>query len=346
MLKNNNTTLNSQDVQVPIAGQNPAIIIFLYGTSTSGKTTICKNLKNLISNLKVDGTDSAYERLEGHDFEKILNYFNENKNQFPDLENLRTTFDDNEICNGILGKQIDVNNTKVALQLDWDESAFEHMLEETFGSEFLNERKAIATLRKMAKSYFNQLSMTAYENMCLLAISNSLLGVPTILDVVPHPGRSSQFRIDFLQDLLMKKNLAGALHITLIHCSINQLSARMLERNQQAIINDDPENVRDEPFPFRQYAQLFGTFNNSNNQYVGQLKIEETRKAIAPFCTNIDETNEIIEKIGLISPLDEINVSPKCRFDTVYDSSSETAESIAQKIYKTWEYYSTRKDIQ
>jgi len=221
------------------------------------------------------------------------------------------------------------------------------MLEETFGSEFIIEKKAITTLRIIAKSYFNQLSMTAYENMCLLAISNSLQGVPTILDIVPHPGRSSQFRIDLFQEKLIQQNLTGSLHIALIHCSINQLSARMVERNRQAIINDDDlENIRDESIPFRQYAQLFGAVNDSKNKHIGQLKIEESRKAIAPFCTNFAEVNEIIEKIGLINPLVEINISPKCSFDTLYDSSSEPAEKIAQNIYKTWENYSTRKDIQ
>lgn len=329
-----------------LSEKSPAIIFFLYGTSTSGKTTTCKILKNLISDLKIDGTDSAYERLEGHNFEQIFKYFNENKNQFPDIKDLHATFTVDEICNGILGKQVDINNRKVALKFDWDKSTFERMLEETFGSEFLIEKKAINTLRVIAKSYFNQLSMTAYENMCLLAISNSLQGVPTILDIVPHPGRSSQFRIDLFQEKLIQQNLASSLHIALIHCSINQLSARMVERNRQAIINDDLENIRDESFPFRQYAQLFGAANNSKNKCIGQLKIEEARKSIAPFCTNFAEVNEIIEKTGLISPLVEINISPKCSFDTLYDSSSEPAEKIAQNIYKTWENYSTRKDIQ
>lgn len=319
-----------------LSEKSPAIIIFLYGNSTSGKTTICKALKNLISDLKIDGTDSAYERLDGHNFEKIFKYFNENKNQFSDIKALHATFTVDEICNGILGKQVDINNRNVALTLDWDKSTFERMLEETFGSEFLIEKKAITTLRVIAKSYFNQLSMTAYENMCLLAINNSLQGVPTILDIVPHPGRSSQYRIDLFQEKLIQKNLTSSLHIALIHCSINQLSSRMVERNRQAIVNDDLENIRDESFPFRQYAQLFGTVNDSKNKHIGQLKIEEARKAIAPFCINFDEVNEIIEKIGLISPLVEINISPKCRFDTLYDSSSESAEKIARNIYKTY----------
>ena len=316
------------------------MIIFLYGTSTSGKTTICKALKNLISDLKIDWTDSAYKRLEGHNFEKIFKYFNENKNQFPDIKDLHATFTIDEICNGILDKQVNINNRNVALTLDWDKSTFERMLEETFGSAFLIEKKAITTLRVIAKSYFNQLSMTAYENMCLLAIRNSLQGVPTILDIVPHPGRSSQYRVDLFQEKLIQQNLTSSLHIALIHCSIHQLSSRMVERNRQAIMNNDLENIRDESFPFRQYAQLFGTVNTSKNKYIGQLKIEEARKEITPFCTNLDEVDEIIEKIGLISPLVEINIRPQCSFDTLYDSSSESAEKIAQNIYKTWRNYS------
>ncbi|MDF1683129.1 MAG: hypothetical protein P1U36_00585 [Legionellaceae bacterium] len=319
-----------------LSEKNPAIIIFLYGTSTSGKTTICNVLKNLISDLKIDGTDAAYERLEGHNFEKIFKYFNENKNQFPDLTDLHAIFTVDEICHGILDKQVDINNRKIALTLDWDKSTFERMLEETFGSEFLIEKKAVTTLRVIAKSYYNQLSMTAYENMCLLAINNSLQGVPTILDVVPHPGRSSQYRIDLFQEKLIQHNLIGSLHIALIHCSINQLSSRMVERNRQAIINDDLENIRDESFPFRQYAQLFGTVDDSKNINIGQLKIEEAIQAMIPFCTNFNEANEIVEKIGLISPLVENNISPKCSFDTLYDSSSEPAEKIAQDIYKIW----------
>ncbi|MDF1684951.1 MAG: hypothetical protein P1U36_09910 [Legionellaceae bacterium] len=329
-----------------LSEKNPAVIIFLYGTSTSGKTTICNVLKNLISDLKIDGTDSAYERLEGHNFEKVFKYFSENKNQFSDMKDLHATFTIDEICNGILDKQVNINNRKVALALDWDKRTFERMLEETFGSEFLIEKKAVTTLRVIAKSYYNQLSMTAYENMCLLAINNSLQGVPTILDVVPHPGRSSQYRIDLFQEKLRQHNLTSSLHIALIHCSINQLSSRMVERNRQAIINNDLENIRDESFPFRQYAQLFGTVNHVQNKYIGELKIKEARKAIAPFCTNVDEVNEIIEKIGLIRPLVEINIRPKCSFDTLYDSSSEPAEEIAQDIYKTWVNDSIGKDIQ
>ncbi len=185
-----------------------------------------------------------------------------------------------------------------------------------------------------------------HKMMMVRKVSNSLQGVTTILDIVPHPGRSGQYRIDLFQEKLIQENLTSSLHIALIHCSISQLSSRMVQRNRQAIINDDLENIRNESFPFRQYAQLFGTVNNSKNKYIGQLKIEEARKAIAPFCTNFDEANEIIEKIGLISPLVEINISPKCSFDTLYDSSSEPAEKIAQNIYKIWGNYSIGKDIQ
>lgn len=121
----------------------PAIIIFLYGTSTSGKTTLCKVLKNLISDLKIDGTDSAYERLGGHNFEKFFKYFNENKNQFPNIEELQATFTIEEIYNGILDKQIELNNKKLALILDWDKNTFERMLEELFNSEFLVKKKPL-----------------------------------------------------------------------------------------------------------------------------------------------------------------------------------------------------------
>ena len=120
-----------------------SVIILLYGTSTSGKTTICKNLQNLNSSLKIEGTDSAFKRLEEHNFEKILEYINHNKDEFPNLVHVQHIFTANEICNGILNEQVNVNNRKILLMFDWDESTFESMLEEIFGPGLLIEKRPL-----------------------------------------------------------------------------------------------------------------------------------------------------------------------------------------------------------
>jgi energy-coupling factor transporter ATP-binding protein EcfA2 len=326
---NKSGQLNSQ--------KSNAIIILLYGTSTSGKTTICQSLKKLISDLKVDGTDSAFKRLEEHNYEEIFNYINNNKDQFPDLEHMYHLFTGNEIFNGILNERVNVNNKEVLLMLDLDESTFENMLEEKFSSGLQMEKQAIVILRRIAKSYLDQLYILVHENMFNLAINNSLKEIPTILDIVPHPAHSGQFMIDLFLGQLKKVNHTGPTHIALIHCSIPQLSDRILERNRHAIIHGDLENVRDQPFPFRQYSQLFGAVNCAQHIHKGKLRIEDARKAIAPFCTNFVEIDKILEQIGFNAQLDEIEIDAKCNFDGIYDSGLQTSEEIAKKIYKACE---------
>lgn len=324
-----------------IAKENPhhksKAIIFLYGTSTSGKSTICKNLQNLISNLKVDSTDSAFKKFDEHNFEKALQYLNDNKKNFSNIKHLLDIFTITDICNGILNGHININNREVLFMFDLDESKFERMLEETLGTGFLIEKKAIITLRKVAKSYFEQLYISVHENMFGVAISNAIQGLLTILDIVPHPARSGQFMIDLFQDQLKQRNYTGLTHIALIHCSIPQLSARIIERNRQARIRGALEDIRDEPFPFRQYAQLFSAANHSKNKHLGQLNINDAKKALAPFCTNSAEVEKIIEQIGFTGQSDEMKIDTKCNFDKIYDSGLQTAAEIAEKISKVWE---------
>jgi hypothetical protein len=140
--------------------------------------------------------------------------------------------------------------------------------------------------------------------------------------------------VDLFLSQLKKVNHTGPTHIALIHCSIPQLSDRILERNRNSVINGDLENVRDQPFPFRQYSQLFGVVDGVKYTHQERLKIKDARKAIATFCTNFVEMDKLLEQIGFNAQLDEINIDAKCNFDGIYDSGLQTSEEIAKKIYK------------
>lgn len=98
--------------------ENKDAIILLYGTSTSGKTTICKELLKLINPLKIDGTDIAFKRLEEHTFDKIHNYLNDNKNQFLDYSYVKNIFTETEIYNGISNEKVNIKDKEIPFMLD------------------------------------------------------------------------------------------------------------------------------------------------------------------------------------------------------------------------------------
>lgn len=313
-----------------------SMIILLYGTSTSGKTTICESLQKLIENLKIDSTDSAFKRLNVNDFSGILNYIAEHKDQFIYLSQVQSRFTDIDICNGILDEKINISNNEVPLLFDLEEQAFIKVLEELFGEGDLIEKQSINQLRNIAKSYLNQLFVAVHENIFDLAITHSMQGVSTILDIVPHPEQPGQFMIDLFLSQLKKRKHSGSTHIALVHCSIPQLSERMLARNREALMNSNPENIRDKAFPFRQYSQLFGGSNLKTGS-LGDLKIEDAKKAITPFCIDSLEIKKIIEKLGFDNQLNEIYIHAKCDYDQIYDSEALTSSEIADKMVKILE---------
>ncbi len=69
-----------------------AVIILIYETSASGKTTIYQNLQKLINPMQIDSTDSAFKRLELNDFNHILQYISANNDQFSHLSQVQDIF--------------------------------------------------------------------------------------------------------------------------------------------------------------------------------------------------------------------------------------------------------------
>lgn len=310
-----------------------SFIILLYGSSTSGKTTICASLKKLIHNLKIDGTDSAFKRLEADDYDSILNFLSEHKDQFSNLSQMQNIFTIPEICKGISNEAIKIRNKDIPLLFDLEDGAYEKVLEETFGEQHLIEKQAIITLRSIAKKYLDELFIAVHENMFDLAINTSTQGIPVVLDIIPHPAKTGEFMVELFRSHLKSKNHTGKIHIALVHCSVPRLSERMRNRNRNSLINDDSENIRDKSFPFRQYSQLFGS-DDRKSEYISVLKIEDAKKAIAPFCRDLAEMEKIIEKIGFNNKSNKINIRAKCEYDQIYNSDFQSSSEIAERIFK------------
>lgn len=313
-----------------------AIIILLYGTSTSGKTTICTNIQKHCNPVKVEGTDSAFKRLEDPNNQKLIELIKRNKD-FLLLNKGKKIFSESEILNGVINEKIDIEHQKLSLMFDHDDNTFKVILDKFLKNLYLDNfsdiEQAIINLRKLAISCFDQTFIQVHEEMFDRAIDNSMKGIPSILDIVPHPAHGGQFMIDLFLTCLKKNNHTCPTHIALIHCPLHQLSERMNERNRSALESEDLENVRDKSFPFRQYAQLFGYRQNIKNDNLGKLKIKDARKAMKPFCVNSEEIDELIEKIGFKGQVEAIDICPKCKFDQIYDTEFYTSKEIAEKIY-------------
>jgi hypothetical protein len=310
------------------------------------------------------------------------------KDQLSNLSQMQNIFTSAEICKGISNEAINISNKEISLFFNLEDKAYEKVLEETFGEQHLIEKQTIITLRNIAKKYLDELFITVHENMFDLAINTSTQGIPVVLDIIPHPAKSGEFMVDLFRSCLKSKNHTGKIHIALVHCSIPQLSERMLNRNRNSLLNDNPENIRDKSFPFGQCSQLFGSgdkkseyirnvykitwtfhqqikcyriiFLNQLKQYcllflaiyeeimylsmknvqvilckiLSVLKIEDAKKAIAPFCRNLAEMEKIIEKIGFNNISKKINIRAKCEYDQIYNSDFQSSSEIAERIFK------------
>lgn len=317
--------------------QSNAIIILLYGASSSGKTTICQKLRNLNSDLIIDGTDLANERLKEQHFEKIRIYINENKTEFANLEYAQAIFTTTEICFIILNEKVNIHDIEVSLMFDFDTistSDYENILEEKFGSGYLIEKKAIAVLRHIAHGYVNNISLSLHKEIFKLAINNSRKNISTILDVAPNEVKPGQFMIDIFLNQIKEMKHNGPTHIALLHCPIPTLLERIKARNCEALTNNNLQEIRNEPFPFRQYSILFGLSDKNPSVSLGTLNLEDAKKAITTFSNNTVEIEEIMMRLGFTTQCEKITISPKCDYDHIYDSDKQTTEEIAVSLSK------------
>ena len=263
-----------------------APIVFLLGTSTAGKSTICEEIARQDLSLPVEqrlgwfvwGNDLEMEAdeprcrgyLEGNTkFQSI-------ENSFPEVMHIFSAIAFGQVQDNATGKPIKLPLLKEVKSDDDSPSTYLPLSDEEFDKglgEFLAQtggrynEGALRTLRSLAQdnpgNFRERAGFTGNacaERMFDRAIENSRNGLPTIIDVVPnHNDGEGGGIIEHFKKYSESKNFICPTNLTLVHVPVTELATRMGERNRQALAEGgNPGNRRDGIFPFQQYASVFG----------------------------------------------------------------------------------------
>ncbi len=352
---------------------NNAPIIFLLGTSTAGKTTICDQILNqekIIKNLGLEvwGTDKQFDdnTVRCRDLLKDDQRFLNIEPKFPHVRN---------IIAGIYFSEVKDNKTGKLLNLIGEEfdKKLGNFLAETEGRFDEESLKILKTLAEENPNNFKEKAKSIFEESIFdKAIENSKNGKPTILDMVP----SQKDEVEEFKNYLAKKNHNCPTFVAVAHVPVKELTKRMGKRNKQAE-NENSGNERDGFFPFTQYAEIFGSNATNPSQNLGTLSQVEVYQAIGKFGDKeienefgdkvsdkvrikfrdmkgvADENPEIEHKskmrgtfdilragkefltneLGFEDGQNSISLGVKVKADAVYEHSQGSTVQIAEKIY-------------
>lgn len=341
-----------------------ATIVLLYGSSTAGKTTICKKLQEEGETLGlpwvVDGTDLAFERLGLDDLNEILDDHFSKVMAGDDFEEARKVLTVEEIVQAVDTKKI----VRVYLGEQSGIPA-EQQVEKIYSSLGSDEqpkysKPIIQALLSLLAKHENIIKDypppdPIMNDIMSCAIENSKRGVPTVLDFVPISGEL----ISEFEKHLEERNFSCPTIVAIVHCPIHNLVDRMEERNRLARLpkteggREDLNDLREGFFPYRQYARIFGASSGgvAEPRIIGSVTRADVLRAAEKFGEQEAATTgagdmplkpkveaealDLMRKLGF--PEDEskesIDLVTRCYHDRIYNTETKgSTEQIAKDL--------------
>lgn len=303
-------------------------IVILIGTSTAGKTSIIKALKELEPNRLEDGGDLRNQTRPAI-FLKILKKYSP-----VDIEILSNLIED-----PLDGNIADAINDKatcgVVAERLWKKGISNE--EKMKGDEAI-KRILVRIDSRTDEEKINQIN--AFENiipeMFDDAFEHSRRGENIILDVL---------NIDLLAQQVLNRNFNGPLRAILTFCPFALLSSRMEERNKEALEKEDG-NDRIGVFPLEQFSELY-TQKEEGQTTLEKLEREDVTKVFeknyaegvtAKLLKSEDKDEALavfLKNLGFKEGVDEVEIAPRNQefYHAIVDTRESTVE-IAKKISK------------
>lgn len=286
-------------------------LIFLLGTSTSGKTTLTEALLHLEPNRLNCGFDlSIYEEMR----RKIKNFWPQQ------YQALSRVIDKKKIANIVFcGDNIDFKpNVSNELKLAAERA-----------KEILEKRiKELQSIKNNSQKFFHCGSY--YDKILERIIHYSTKGLPVIHDVV-------DFRC--IQHLF-SKNFHAPIRIVFVFCPLRELSRRMAKRNKLASERGEFSEKR-VGFPLFQYARLYGQKQHATAQTFEMIRRKEAEEVFDDNFlpeNNEQETKEnkeaFLNSLGFVSPkIDMIEISPRFgHYDAFINTSLSDPKRAAESL--------------
>ncbi len=319
----------------------PAPIIFLLGTSTAGKSTICEEISRQDKASENLGFETwGMDKEGGNETLRCQNLLGDDsrflaiKDKFPNPW---------QVIAGVYLSEVKDAKTGELLQLNDDEKFAGKLDDFLAQTEGRYDKEALEILKTLAKENPNNFRekadltpegrwVRAFERAVDHAIENSKRGKPTILDMVPNSA-GGDLVADF-EAHLVKRNFTCPTHVVLVHLSVVDLIERMDQRNQKALAEGgNPDDQRTEIFPFEQYSTIFGA---SARDVVAVLRSEDIHQAVEKFggTEKPRVEKELLDRLGFEEGQTLITVSAKVKADVVCEHSDPgSTVKIAEAIY-------------
>jgi hypothetical protein len=258
-----------------------APIVFLLGTSTAGKTSICKEIiRQGEENIALQGKVEVW----GHDqetdvlFEELGFEMFKGDVRFAQMTDKITN--KYEVLSGIWGGNFKDPQTGKYLPLYENfEQSLDGFLQDTAGRydaatltdlrNMAQEERASGAFKRRGVSEIYHNGDKVTESAIDRAMRNSRDGIATILDGVPLgfmredvPNQDHRV-IEKMDAYLKSKGFAGPTQVALVHVHPKEMVARMEQRNINAESAGGDKNDRRDGLAFyeAQYSQLFGKPN-------------------------------------------------------------------------------------
>lgn len=311
-----------------------APIIFLLGTSTAGKTTICKEIEkqtaqmpHLKNKIEKWGHDNESEKL----FNQLGVDMLQHDTRFQAISHLPVKESLTAIYYGSLTDSL--SNKTLSFEEEKFQTSLDQFLQDTnhrYERETLLHLKGLAQDEMQTHAYQNAVIDLAHQTAKITkstidhAIENSHTGIATILDGVPlgfmderQPTTDHRI-IEKLERYLEEKGFTGPTQVALVHLHPTEMALRMQQRNNNAdAAGGDKGDRRDHLGYYEaQYSQLFG-----KKTHDGELlhPTQELRR---------DDIEGIVEKFGAIKINDE---EVRIRDIKEHERSDDVKDAIKQK---------------
>ena len=202
-------------------------IVLLFGSSTAGKSSLCREFRNISPNWFYDSNDKSSKRLLAQTLMDIELF----KVSFPSRYMfLRSYFDDNQISIA-LTQGID------ALLLEEGQLSLENKQKINM---ILND---ISLIEELCSSMSNIL--IAQEEMFETAIRQSKQGVNVILDTLDF---------EYFMRFKEKRDFHCPFQAIFVFCPLKTLDKRVEGRHKRAVEQNNPDDFRPGMFPFLTYS--------------------------------------------------------------------------------------------
>lgn len=271
-------------------------IIVLIGSSTAGKTSIIKSLRQIEPDRIEEGIDLRC------DANALHFYRNECPNEVAVLEKV---MDPLYIPKAVRCKEL-VWKTEV---LDSEKNEIEAALQQM-------KSRMDARTEEEIQTYFPNPEMPMWD----AALELAQRGKRVIFDTF-RPG-------GFIEHMDLR-DFDGPCRVVLVYCPFHILSYRMEERNQQAVKSGELSNQRVGAYPFIQFSDYF-TQRKEGQRALETITREQAIKAFdshfdkeIPFLRNEGHTDEeillgkkrnrqiLLDQLGFKESLDRVEIAPR-----------------------------------